>query len=41
MKRRRHGNRNKAHRLSARGHRKQTPPKQKGQTFFTGGKCRF
>lgn len=41
MKRRRHANRTRAHRLTARRHRKQTPPKHKGQSFFTGGKCRF
>jgi hypothetical protein len=41
MKRSKRANRKKAHRLTARVHRKATQPKQKGQVLFTGGKCRF
>jgi hypothetical protein len=41
MKRLKRAHRNRAHRLTARRHRKATQPRQKGQTFFTGGKCRF
>ncbi len=41
MKRGKHANRMKAHRLTHRGHRKATPPKHKSQTFFTRGKVRF
>lgn len=41
MKRSKRGNRYRAHRLTARRHRKSTRPTYKAQTFFTGGKCRF
>lgn len=41
MKRLKRAHRNRAHRLTARRHRKASQPRQKGQTFFTGGKCRF
>jgi len=41
MKRLKRANRDKAHRHAARGHRKSSPPAQKGQALFTGDKCRF
>jgi hypothetical protein len=41
MKRSKRAHRGRAHRLTARRHRKATQPKHKGQTLFSGGKCRF
>ena len=41
MKRSKRANRYRAHRQTARGHRKTSRPAHKSQTFFTGGKCRF
>jgi hypothetical protein len=41
MKRLKRANRDKAHRHTARRHRKSTAPTHKEQSFFTGGKCRF